>query len=141
MQEIRAVKNVAIARNLMTELQGLLNQWKENSEPNTTDMKASVENHMATVHEQVEAENQPDAKLKWQFGETMTHIENYWKDLSEQLDKGYKDTISTIAILWTIEGVLAKLPTSHRDKLQARFSGLHLLILFYISLQAQVSDK
>ncbi|XP_076902141.1 F-box/FBD/LRR-repeat protein At5g22700-like [Bidens hawaiensis] len=123
-EEIRAVKNVVIARNLMRELQGLLNQWKENSEPNTTDMKASVENHMATVQEQVEAENQPDAKLKWQFGETMTHIENYWKDLSEQLDKGYKDTISTISILRTIEGVLAKLPTPHRDKLQARFSGL-----------------
>ncbi|XP_076925450.1 uncharacterized protein LOC143588286 [Bidens hawaiensis] len=88
-EEIRAVKNVAIARNLMRELQGLLNQWEENSETNTNDTKA-------TVHEQVEVENEPDAKMKWHFGETMTHIENYWKDLSEQLDKGYKDTISTI---------------------------------------------
>ncbi|KAI3812650.1 hypothetical protein L1987_17362 [Smallanthus sonchifolius] len=130
MQEIRAVMNVASARNLMRELQELLDQWKENSEKNTADMKqdkAPIESHMTTVHAQGEVETyraQPNTKMKWHFGERMAHIKSYWEDLNAQLEKGYKNTRHTISLLWKIEGVLKNVPRSDRAKMQARFSGL-----------------
>ncbi|KAF5753705.1 hypothetical protein HanXRQr2_Chr17g0783101 [Helianthus annuus] len=129
-QEVRAVRNVASVENLMRKLQVLLDQWTQNSEINTTNMehdKAPMESHGATMQEQVEVENnraQPDTKMKWHFGERMTHTESYWEGLKEQFEKGYENTGRTISMVRDIEGVLTQLPASHRDKLQARFSGL-----------------
>ncbi|MFS8030178.1 putative leucine-rich repeat domain superfamily [Helianthus anomalus] len=89
--------------------------------------KAPMESQTATMHEQVEVENErtfPDTKIKWLFGERMTHIESYWEGLNEQYENGYENTGRTISMVRDIEGVLTQLPASHRDKLQARFSGL-----------------
>ncbi|KAI3713663.1 hypothetical protein L1987_72246 [Smallanthus sonchifolius] len=128
-EEIRAVMNVASARNIMGELHVLLDKWKENSETNTAHMKQSeapMESHKTTVHMQGEVENHRahDTKMKCHFQERMAYIKSYWEVLNEQLEKGYKNTSCMISMLEKIEGVLTKLPTSHRDKLQARFSGL-----------------
>ncbi|XP_022025526.1 putative F-box/FBD/LRR-repeat protein At4g13965 [Helianthus annuus] len=129
-EEVRAVRNVASAENLMRKLQVLLDKWKENSEINTTDMeqdKAPMESQTATMHEQVEVENErafPDTKIKWHFGDRMTHIESYWEGLNEQYEKGYENTGHTISMLREIKVILTKLPASHRDKLEGRFSGL-----------------
>ncbi|KAJ0630984.1 putative F-box domain, leucine-rich repeat domain superfamily, F-box-like domain superfamily [Helianthus annuus] len=128
--EVRAVRNVASAENLMRKLQVLLDKWTENSEINTTDMeqdKAPMESQTATMHEQVEVENErafPDTKIKWHFGDRMTHIESYWEGLNEQYEKGYENTGHTISMLREIKVILTKLPASHRDKLEGRFSGL-----------------
>ncbi|KAK1438377.1 hypothetical protein QVD17_04185 [Tagetes erecta] len=107
-EDIRAAMNVTSARDLITEFQVLLDQWKEDSETNVTHMK----NHMATVNEQGEV------------GNHMARVESYWEDLNKQLEKGSKITSCTIPMLRKIEVVLAKLPKSHRDKLQAKFYGL-----------------
>ncbi|KAJ0446018.1 putative F-box domain, leucine-rich repeat domain superfamily, F-box-like domain superfamily [Helianthus annuus] len=128
--EIRAVMNVQSARSLMRELQELLDEWKENSEANTAHMKqdkAPIESHMSTVHEQGEVEDhkaQPDTKMEGRSGGRMTHITCYWEDLNEQFKKGNEKTGHILSMLQKIEGVLTKLPTSHRAKLQERFFGL-----------------
>ncbi|KAF5753703.1 hypothetical protein HanXRQr2_Chr17g0783071 [Helianthus annuus] len=130
MQEARAIRNVSSAENLMRKLQVLLDQWTENSEIYTTDMeqdKAPMESHRAIMHEQVEVENdraQPDVKMKWHFGERMTHIESYWEGMKVQFEKGYENTGHIISMVRDIEGVLTKLPASFQDKLEGRFSGL-----------------
>ncbi|KAJ0427750.1 hypothetical protein HanHA300_Chr17g0638551 [Helianthus annuus] len=104
--EIEAVMNVASARNLMRELQVLLDQWKECCETNTVHVK------------------QDKAPMKSRFHERMTRIESYWKDLNEPFQKGSKNTRRIISMLREIKGLLKKLPGSHNAKLQARFSGL-----------------
>ncbi|KAI3812649.1 hypothetical protein L1987_17361 [Smallanthus sonchifolius] len=109
MQEIRNVMNVTSARNLMRELQVILDQWKENSETNTTHVKRD------------KAPMEP----KCHFEERMTHIEWYWVDLRDQLEKGFICTHDTSTLLRKIEGVLTEVPRSHRGKLQARFSHLY----------------
>ncbi|KAJ0427737.1 putative F-box domain, leucine-rich repeat domain superfamily, F-box-like domain superfamily [Helianthus annuus] len=114
--EIKATKNVASAQNLMRELEVLLDQWKEDSEANT----AHMESHMETMHEQVEVDDRINIKTKWRFTERITHIESFWECLNKQVQWGNKKVL----LLQKIEGVLTKLPTSHRDKLQPRFSGL-----------------
>ncbi|KAM0059692.1 hypothetical protein Hdeb2414_s0005g00184171 [Helianthus debilis subsp. tardiflorus] len=131
-EEIRAVKNVTSARNLMLELRVLLDQWKENNKTDKVCMKqdkALMENHLATVPELGEAEKhraQRDTEMKLPFRERMTHIESYWKDLNSQVRKGYNNTCRTISLLRKIEGVLKEVPRSHRAKLQARFSSLRV---------------
>ncbi|KAI7739815.1 hypothetical protein M8C21_024279 [Ambrosia artemisiifolia] len=123
MQEVRAVENVTLARNLMLELQVLLEQWKENSETS----KARMKQDKATVPEQGKVENhraKRDTKMKCNFGERMTRIESYWKDLNLQVGKGYNNTCSVISLLRKIEKVLKEVPRSHWTKLQARFSSL-----------------
>ncbi|KAJ0666249.1 putative F-box domain, leucine-rich repeat domain superfamily, F-box-like domain superfamily [Helianthus annuus] len=113
-EEISAVKNVTLARNLMAELWVLLD-------------KSSMENHLATVPELGEAENhraQRDTEMKLPFRERMTHIESYWKDRNSQVEKVYNNTCRTISLLRKIEGVLKEVPRSHQAKLQARFSSL-----------------
>ncbi|KAJ0666259.1 putative F-box domain, leucine-rich repeat domain superfamily, F-box-like domain superfamily [Helianthus annuus] len=115
-EEISAVKNVTLARNLMAELWVLLD-------------KSSMENHLATVPELGEAENhraQRDTEMKLLFRERMTHIESYWKDRNSQVEKVYNNTCRTISLLREIEGVLKEVPRSHRAKLQARFSSLRV---------------
>ncbi|KAI7727218.1 hypothetical protein M8C21_022513 [Ambrosia artemisiifolia] len=130
MQEVRAVMDVASARNLMGELHVLLNQWKDTGEINKAQVKkdkAPMESHMTTMHEQGEAENhrpQQDTEMKNHFLESMTHIENYWEDLSERVEIGRKKTHRVISMLRSIEELLKKLPGSHQAKLQARYSGL-----------------
>ncbi|KAM0059696.1 hypothetical protein Hdeb2414_s0005g00184211 [Helianthus debilis subsp. tardiflorus] len=104
--EVEAVMNVASARNLMRELQVLLDQWKECCETNTVHVK------------------QDKAPMKSRFHERMTRIESYWEDLNEPFQKGYKNTRLTISKLRNIEGLLKKLPRSHTANLQARFFGL-----------------
>ncbi|KAJ0501828.1 hypothetical protein HanRHA438_Chr11g0507301 [Helianthus annuus] len=106
LQEIEAVMNVASTRNLMTELQVLLDQWKECCETNTVHVK------------------QDKAPMKSRFHERMTRIESYWEDLNEPFQKGSKNTCRTISKLREIKGLLKKLPRSHSAKLQARFSSL-----------------
>ncbi|KAJ0808090.1 putative leucine-rich repeat domain superfamily, F-box-like domain superfamily [Helianthus annuus] len=130
-EEIRAVMDVTSARNLMRELQVLLDDlWKENGETNTAHMKqvkAPMEIRMSTVHGQEEVENyraQRDTKSKHCFHERMTHIESYWEDLNEPFEKGYKNTRRMISMLRSIEGLLQKVPRSLEAKLQARFSVL-----------------
>ncbi|KAF5753681.1 hypothetical protein HanXRQr2_Chr17g0782841 [Helianthus annuus] len=128
--ETRAVMNVQSARSLMRELQELLDEWKENSETNTAHMKqdkAPIESHMSTVHEQGEVEDhkaQPDTKIEGRSGGRMTHITCYWENLNEQFKKGNEKTGHILSMLQKIEGVMTKLPTSHRAKLQERFFGL-----------------
>ncbi|KAI3713664.1 hypothetical protein L1987_72247 [Smallanthus sonchifolius] len=128
-EEIRAVMNVASARNRMGELQVLLDQWKENSETNKSHMKqneAPMESHTTTVHEQgeVETHRARDKKMKCHFQERMAHVKSYWEVLNEQLEKGYNKTRRSISLLREIEGLLKKVPRSDRAKLQTRFSGL-----------------
>uniref|UniRef100_A0A251RLI6 Putative F-box domain, Leucine-rich repeat domain, L domain-like protein n=1 Tax=Helianthus annuus TaxID=4232 RepID=A0A251RLI6_HELAN len=131
-EEIRAVKNVTSARNLMLELRVLLDQWKENNETDKVCMKqdkALMKGHTTTVPKQGEVENcsaQRDMEMKCHFGERITHIESYWKDLNSQVGKGYNNTCRTISLLRKIEGVLKEVPRSHRAKLQARFSSLRV---------------
>ncbi|KAM0059693.1 putative F-box domain, leucine-rich repeat domain superfamily, F-box-like domain superfamily [Helianthus debilis subsp. tardiflorus] len=116
-EEIIAAMNIVSAHKLMRKLQVMLDQLKENSETDTTDMEqVEVENHRA--HQ--------DMKVKWQFGVRMAHIKSYWKDLNEQMENGYKTTGCICSMLHKIKGVLRKLPASDRAKLQTRFSGLCL---------------
>ncbi|KAI7739813.1 hypothetical protein M8C21_024277, partial [Ambrosia artemisiifolia] len=131
-EEIIAAMNVVSAQKLMRKLQVVLDQLKENSETDTADMeqdKSSLEGHMAIVPEQVEVENHRahlDTNVKWRFGIRMSHIKSYWKDLNEQMENGYKNTDFLCSMLDRIEGLLRKLPTSDRTKLQTRFTGLCL---------------
>ncbi|KAF5782325.1 hypothetical protein HanRHA438_Chr11g0507221 [Helianthus annuus] len=53
-EEVRAARNVTSAQNLMSELQGFLDEWKENRETNTAHMKLDkapmeVENRRAQL--------------------------------------------------------------------------------------------
>ncbi|KAK9052904.1 hypothetical protein SSX86_029534 [Deinandra increscens subsp. villosa] len=114
-KEIISKRNIASAIKFMKELEVLLDQWKENFETNTTSIEqVEVGNHRSQI----------DRNMKWKLGERMTHIKSYWEDLNEQLEKGYKNTRRTISILREIEGMVTKLPTSHWDKFQARYSAL-----------------
>ncbi|KAJ0824560.1 putative F-box domain, leucine-rich repeat domain superfamily, F-box-like domain superfamily [Helianthus annuus] len=101
-EAIRAVMNDTSARNLMRELQMLLDQWKEYCETNTAPVK------------------QDKVPMKSRFHERMT----YWENLNELFQKGYENTRDITSMLWKIEGLLKKLPRFHRAKLQSRFSGL-----------------
>ncbi|KAJ0427726.1 hypothetical protein HanHA300_Chr17g0638311 [Helianthus annuus] len=62
--------------------------------------------------------------MEGRSGGRMTHITCYWENLNEQLKKGNEKTGHILSMLQKIEGVLTKLPTSHRAKLQERFFGL-----------------
>ncbi|KAK1438379.1 hypothetical protein QVD17_04187 [Tagetes erecta] len=84
-----------------------------------------LENRMVTTYDKVEVENnswaEADTKMK---GEGITHVNNYWKDLDAQLKEGFKFSGHINSLLADMEAVLPDLPTSHRHKLQKRFSGL-----------------
>uniref|UniRef100_A0A251RLJ4 Putative F-box domain, Leucine-rich repeat domain, L domain-like protein n=1 Tax=Helianthus annuus TaxID=4232 RepID=A0A251RLJ4_HELAN len=113
-EEVRTARNVTSARNLMSELQGFLDEWKENRETNTA--------HMKQDKAPIEIENrraQLKTKRKWPFGEQMTHIK-------DQFWKGHKNTCQIISKLEKIEEILTRLPTSRRAKLQQSFSNLCL---------------
>ncbi|KAI7739803.1 hypothetical protein M8C21_024267, partial [Ambrosia artemisiifolia] len=105
-KEIRVMMNVTLARNLMSELQMLLDQWKENRETNTAHVK-----HDTTP-------------MKYHFHERMTRIESYWEDLNESFKEGRENTHRAISMLREIEGLLKKVSRSHRPKLLARYVGL-----------------
>ncbi|XP_076944529.1 uncharacterized protein LOC143615237 [Bidens hawaiensis] len=116
-EEARAAMNVASARNLMRELQALLDQWKKNSEPKTKTTrvkkrKEPLKNHTETEHKQVEV----DTNVK-------CHIERMTR-IKERFKKGFKDTGHAISMLRKIEGVVTKLPASHWAKLQVSFNSL-----------------
>ncbi|XP_035842026.1 F-box protein At1g60400-like [Helianthus annuus] len=101
-EEIRAVMNVASAQNLIRELEVLLDQWKEYCETNTAPVK------------------QDKAPMKSHFHERMT----YWENLNEPFHKGYESTRDITSVLQKLEGLLKKVPRSHRAKFQSRFSCL-----------------
>ncbi|KAK9052903.1 hypothetical protein SSX86_029533 [Deinandra increscens subsp. villosa] len=113
LEEAIAAMDVASALGLMKELEVLLDQWKENTVHMEQD-KAPNGSHRA----------QPDTKMKLCTGETTAHVESYWKDLNNQLKEGHRRSVSASSMLEVIEEVLIKLPTSHRAKLQPKFSSL-----------------
>ncbi|KAJ0685760.1 putative F-box domain, leucine-rich repeat domain superfamily, F-box-like domain superfamily [Helianthus annuus] len=113
-EEVRTARNVTSARNLMSELQGFLDEWKENRETNTA--------HMKQDKAPIEIENrraQLKTKRKWPFGERMTHIK-------DQFWEGHKNTFHVISKLEKIEEILTRQPTSRQAKLQQSFSNLCL---------------
>ncbi|MFS7965199.1 hypothetical protein Hanom_Chr08g00759341 [Helianthus anomalus] len=85
-EAIRGVMNVASTRNLMRELQMLLDQWKEYCETNTTPVK------------------QDKAPMKSRFHERTT----YWENLNELFQKGYENTRDITSMLRKIKGLLKK---------------------------------
>ncbi|KAJ0431592.1 putative F-box domain, leucine-rich repeat domain superfamily, F-box-like domain superfamily [Helianthus annuus] len=122
-EEVRAVMDVTSARNLMTKLKVLLDQWQEYSETKMAHIEQD-EAPMETVHEQVKVEEQTDTKMKWHFGGRMAQIKSYWGDLNDQCEKASNNMGLISSMLQETIEVMTRLPTSHQAKLQERFFGL-----------------
>ena len=105
LQEIRAHK-------LIKELQGLLNQWKANSDNTTSHSDQGEVAQQETITES-------------HFGERLTQIKSYWGELNKWHEEGDKRTRRIISMLQEIESLLKKLPASQRAKMQPMFTSLY----------------
>ncbi|GJX40624.1 F-box domain containing protein [Tanacetum coccineum] len=108
-EEIRMYK-------LMEELQGLLNQWKTNSDKNTGHVdQGEVEDQRA----------QQETIMESQCGERLAEIKSYWSDFKKWSEEGDKRTCRIISMLQEIESLLIELPASKRAKIQPMCSSLY----------------
>ena len=108
MQETKAVRNAALAKNLMAELRVLLEQEKANFETN----KAHIEEGNAQVENQL------------QNAGSIAHIKSRFKEFSVQIEQRKDKAFSIINKLETIEELLTKLPTSNKAMIQPHFPSL-----------------
>ncbi|KAJ0734324.1 hypothetical protein HanPI659440_Chr11g0418721 [Helianthus annuus] len=117
-QKARAFENAVAAKNLMVDLQEMLEKEKADIDAQTDRGKTPME-----CQEAAEQGKAPVEKVQLQFKRKMAQMRSSWEEVGVQIDRGRTKSCRIVSQLREIEVLLLKdLPVSKRDELQACFS-------------------